>query len=283
MAWRGVAAGVGRVLVGLGVLILLFVAYQLWGTRLSESHSQDVLRHQLASPLRSSAGTEPAQAPVNPNATPPQEGRAVGLIRIPKIGVDKAIVEGTGTSDLRQGPGHYGGTPLPGQPGNAAIAGHRTTYGAPFSDLNQLGPGDRVLVTTPQGTFRYDVVRSLVVAPSEVSVIAPTPINQLTLTTCTPRYSASQRLIVQATLVGTPAAEGPKLVRPRPGALAGDTGAWLPAIAWGLAASAVAAIVLVVAHLQRRRWPVYLVGTAAFLAALFLFFAAISRLLPASV
>jgi sortase A len=207
----------------------------------------------------------------------------VGLIRIPKIGVDKAIVEGTGTSDLRQGPGHYGGTPLPGQPGNAAIAGHRTTYGAPFYNLNQLGQGDRVLVTTQQGTFRYDVVRSLVVPPSDVSVIAPTPANELTLTTCTPRFSASQRLIVQASLDGAPAAEGPKVVQPRPGALAGGTGAWLPAIAWGLAASAVAAGVFLVTRLQRRRWPIYVVGTPAFLATLFLFFTAISRLLPASV
>src|SRR5437899_716163 len=231
MAWRGVAAGVGRLLVGLGVLVLLFVAYQLWGTRLSESHSQDVLRHQLAGPPRgSSGGTAPAQAPVNPVAVP--EGRAVGLIRIPKIGVDKAIVEGTGTSDLRQGPGHYAGTPLPGQPGNAAVAGHRTTYGAPFSRLDELRSGDQVVVIAPQGTFRYNINRSLVVEPSDVSVIAPVNANELTLTTCTPRFSAARRLVVQATLVGVPAppAAAPTGPRRASSGLAGGTGGWLSVV-----------------------------------------------------
>src|SRR5207245_6036160 len=121
---------------------------------------------------------------------------------------------------------------LPGQPGNAAIAGHRTTYGAPLYNLNELGRGDPIFITTPQGTFRYDVGRSLVVAPSDVSVIAATPANQLTLTTCTPRFSAAQRLIVQASLVGTPAPAAPAAPPAPPGArpaapgLAGTTSSW---------------------------------------------------------
>ena len=284
MSLRRVIAGIGRTLIGLGVLILLFVAYQLWGTGLSESHSQDVLRHELSGRLPSPTATAPptvASGPASPTP-PPREGSALGIIKIPRIGVDKAIIEGTGTADLRQGPGHYLGTSLPGQPGNAAIAGHRTTYGAPFYNLNELGPGDPIFVTTPQGTFRYNVGRSLVVAPTQVSVIAPTPANQLTLTTCNPRFSAAQRFVVEASLVGPPAPASPPA--PRPAAnLAGDTGSWLPAVAWGLAAAVVAVGVWLVALRQRRRWPIYLLGGPAFLAVLFLFFVAISKLLPASI
>ncbi len=292
-----VLAGIGRVMIGLGVLMLAFVAYQLWGTGLAESHSQDVLRHQLSGrlPTRPVITSAPqnqsptglpqvARAPAPPSP-PPSEGSAVGIITIPKLGLDKAIVQGTGTADLRQGPGHYQATPLPGQPGNASVAGHRTTYGAPFSRLNDLVPGDRIMVTTSQGTFRYDVSRSLVVEPSDVSVIAPTTTNELTLTTCTPRYSASHRLIVQASLIGPPAPAaaaraGPSRATPT---LAGDTGSWLPLVVWGLATAGVAVGVWLATRLRRRRVLVYLLGTPAFLAALFFFFAAVSRVLPASI
>ena len=277
-------SSLARSLIGLGALILAFVAYQLWGTGLSESHSQNALRHQLAGHLghQAPSSTVPATAPPNP---PPAEGTAVGIISIAKIGVDKAVVEGTGTSDLRHGPGHYAGTPLPGQPGNVAIAGHRTTYGAPFYNLNELGYGDPILVTTPQGTFHYNVTRSFVVAPSEVSVIAPSPASELTLTTCNPRFSASQRLIVQASLVGIPA-PAPVISgrqRPAPTSLADNSGSWLPVLAWGLTAVAGGAVIWLIARLRRRRWPIYLLGAPAFLALLFEFFAAISKLLPASV
>jgi sortase A len=285
-----VVAAIGRTLIGLGVLILLFVAYQLWGTGLAESHSQDVLRHQLAGHLPSAPTTTvPANGPpavasgAAPPTPPPREGTAVGIIKIPRIGVDKAIIEGTSVADLRQGPGHYQGTSLPGQPGNAAIAGHRTTYGAPFYNLNELTPGDPIFITTPQGTFRYNVGRAQVVAPSDVSVIAPIPANQLTLTTCNPRFSAAQRLVVQASLVGAPAPAAPPVPRPAAPNLAGGTSSWVPSIAWGLAAAAVAVTVWLVARRQRRRWPAYVLGTPAFLAVLFFFFVAISKLLPASI
>lgn len=286
-----VIAGIGRVMIGLGALVLAFVAYQLWGTGLSESHSQDVLRHQLSGRQSTRPATTSVPEGLPPVTggrappSPPPEGSAVGIITIPKLGLDKAIVEGTGTADLRQGPGHYRGTPLPGQPGNASIAGHRTTYGAPFSRLNDLVPGDPVMVTTSQGTFRYDVSRSLVVEPSDVSVVAPTATDELTLTTCTPRYSASHRLIVQASLVGppTPTATvpaGPSRATPT---LAGESGSSLPVVAWGLATAAVAVGIWLATRLRRRRWLVYILGAPAFLAALFFLFAAISRVLPASI
>jgi sortase A len=141
------------------------------------------------------------------------------------------------------------------------------------------------MVTTSQGAFRYDVSRSLVVEPSDVSVVAPTATDELTLTTCTPRYSASHRLIVQASLVGPPALAATAPAGPSRGTptLAGDTGSSLPVVAWGLATAAVAVGVWLATRLRRRRWFVYILGAPAFLAALFFFFAAISRVLPASI
>ena len=90
-------------------------------------------------------------------AARPAEGDAIAHLRIPAIGVDKIVVEGVQVADLKRGPGHYPDSPLPGQPGNAAIAGHRTTYGAPFNRLDELEQGDEILVTTVQGAFRYEV------------------------------------------------------------------------------------------------------------------------------
>src|SRR5207302_2511071 len=100
-------------------------------------------------------------------------------------------------------------TPMPGQPGNAAIAGHRTTYGAPFFNLNELQPGDPIFVTTRQGRFRYEVRETRTVSPSQLSVLNPTPDNRLTLTTCNPRFSASQRLVVVSQLIGEAAEPSP--------------------------------------------------------------------------
>ena len=153
---RGLITGVlGRVLLSGGVLILLFVAYQLWGTGIVESHSQAVLRQRFDAQLHHVVPTEPVVDPttstttttasgdqptVGASTTAPTTATRSGLLHIAKIGLDKVIVEGTSTDDLRQGPGHYTGTPLPGEAGNAAIAGHRTTYGAPFYNLDRASP-----------------------------------------------------------------------------------------------------------------------------------------------
>ena len=117
------------------------------------------------------------------------------------IGINQVVVEGINTPDLRKGPGHYIGTPLPGQSGNAAIAGHRTTYGHPFYNLDSVKVGDPIVLTTLQGIFVYDATRNFVVSPGDTSVIDNVFADTLTLTTCNPRFSASSRLIVQAKLV----------------------------------------------------------------------------------
>lgn len=127
-----------------------------------------------------------------------------GTVRIPSIGVDQAIVEGVSRADLRQGPGHYPGTALPGTRGNVVISGHRTTYTKPFYDIDQLVPGDIIWVDTLEGSFRYIVEESFVVDPTNVDALRGSERAILTLTTCTPKGSARQRLIVVAALAGEP-------------------------------------------------------------------------------
>ncbi len=234
--WARIVGGVGKALIAAGVLILLFVVYQLWGTDLQEASSQSDLKsrfnHELnQSPVLSTPTTTvsttvpatdvsttavPTTAPPT-SVTPPafvteiHPGDPVARLEIAKIGVDKIVVAGTDTADLRKGPGHYPNTPLPGQLGNAAIAGHRTTFGAPFYRINELVAGDEIKVTTLEGVFIYRVTEQRVVAPTDVSVIANTTDAELTLTSCHPRFSASERIVIKATLdeVATGAAARP--------------------------------------------------------------------------
>jgi sortase A len=130
-----------------------------------------------------------------------RSGRPLGRLRMPTIGASDVFVEGTGSSDLRKGPGHYPATPLPGQRGTVAIAGHRTTYGAPFHDLDDLEDGDEIEVEMPYGRFTYRVERTRIVAPTATWVTRRVGHDQLVLSACHPLYSAAQRIIVFARLV----------------------------------------------------------------------------------
>ena len=222
--WRWYVGGLGRILIALGLLVLGFVAYQLWGTAIQHDRAQSDLKKQFAAQLATSPApttaapttVAPSIAPTNtalttvapttaaPTTTPPRptfaEGDAIAQLQIPKIGVDEIVVAGVGVDDLKKGPGHYPQTPLPGEAGNAAIAGHRTTYGAPFFDIDNLKPGDEVVATTYAGRFVYKVTGTQVVPPSNVSVLADTADSRLTLTSCDPKYSAKNRIIVSALL-----------------------------------------------------------------------------------
>jgi len=288
--------GLGKSLVSLGVLLFLFVAYQLWGTGIAERREQRALaaafeKAQLASPptLPAPGGTAPPQtAP-----PPPELGQSLGLIEIPKIGVNKFLVEGVGVEDLKKGPGHYPETSMPGERGNAAIAGHRTTYGAPFYDLNEAAPGDQIFVTTAAGRFRYDVSESVIVDPVAGSyVLDPSDDDRLTLTTCNPRFSAAERLIVIAKLVSNPVEHAPRAesdpaihmaVRPQLDAdLSGASASNTPAILWGSLAAAIWLAAGVVGR-SWRRWPTYAIFAAPFFIALLVFFESVATLLPANV
>ncbi len=220
--WRWIVAGLGKLLIAIGVLILLFVGYQLWGTGIQYRQSQAQLEkdfNRLAAATATTTTVPPRANTTSPGATPttsavtlpppppvatsvPQEGDPVGVIRISKIGLESWIVAGVDPPDLRKGVGHYPSTPMPGEQGNASLAGHRTTYGAPFYDLDRLDPGDLISVQTLAGSFTYSVTGSTVVSPSDTHVIDDQPDKvMLTLTTCDPKYSARNRLIVTADLV----------------------------------------------------------------------------------
>jgi sortase A len=128
----------------------------------------------------------------------PLEGDAIARLVIPSIGVSEYVVEGTDTGDLRKGPGHYPDTPLPGDRGTAAIAGHRTTYGAPFRDIDDLEPGQVIRLDMPDGTFVYRVERVRIVDDQDLSVLEPAGYRRLMLSACHPLYSAAERVIVFA-------------------------------------------------------------------------------------
>ncbi len=129
-------------------------------------------------------------------------GDAVGRILIPKIDASFVVVNGSDKASLRKGPGIYDEVPFPGAPGTSAIAGHRTTYAAPFRKVDKLERGDEITVEMPYGRFTYEVERSRIVAPSEVSVIERVGFDRLVLSACHPLYSAAKRIVVFARLVG---------------------------------------------------------------------------------
>jgi LPXTG-site transpeptidase (sortase) family protein len=138
-----------------------------------------------------------------------QTGAPIGEILIPAIGMDVVMVEGTGKGDLREGPGHWPETPLPGQGGNFVVSGHRTTYGAPFLKLNKVEVGDEIDLVLPYAVARYTVTRVIIVYPDEVEEVAQLGREQVSLAACHPLYSAKQRIVVQGDMVGF------KLVEPQ--------------------------------------------------------------------
>jgi sortase A len=277
-----------------GGLILLFVAYQLWGTQLRTNQET------------TTTTTAPAPTALPPEATPaasdlppPMPGNAVGQVIIPDIGVDYIYLEGVDLRYLQDGPGHFPTTPLPGQAGNAALAGHRTTYAAPFHRLDELAPGAPIEIRSAQGTFRYEVLAQppaeggapplghFIVQPGDVWILDQGEDNRLTLMACHPKYSAAQRIVVQAEMVGIPAPPTPVAVESAPAPILGETlltndpDALWPAVAWGAVALLVG-LVAWFAGRRWRRWPAYLLAVPVFAVPLFLSFENIAKLLPAA-
>jgi sortase A len=215
--------GVGQLLLTIGFVLLLFVVYEVYVTDILAGQAQDELSDELRDEWDGTAsGGTPA--PISPVV-----GEPFAFLHIPGLGAgwNRAVVEGTSAEELEQGPGHYVGTALPGQVGNFAVAGHRVGRGSPFLELDELRPGDPIVVETSDAWYVYRVLGDpatgaftggpvpgqQIVSPSEVSVISPTPLAApevppsgayLTLTTCHPEYSARQRLIVHAVLDGGP-------------------------------------------------------------------------------
>jgi sortase A len=299
---RRVLGGIGRVMMSAGTIILLFVAYQLWGTGIRTAQAQNDLESQFEEQAReyTEENPTPVTLPVDPSdpadepvvsseiPAPPATGEVGGRIQIPSIGADWFFLEGVGLDVLKDGPGHYEGTPLPGEEGNASLAGHRTTYGQPFHNIDKLGPGDRIVVTYNTGArFVYEYRETEIVTPDRIDVIENTEDNRLTLTACHPKYSASERIVVSSALVGRPippspaAEQGPTPTSLGVESLDGESVTRWPAVLWGLAAALVWLAAWAVGRWWRRL-PAYLVGIPAFLVLLFIFFENFSRLLPAA-
>jgi sortase A len=265
----------GRTMIAVGLLMLSFVAYQLWGTGFAEGRAQNTLASQFVT-------QQPAK---------PQFGDLVGKITIPSIGVSKFIVAGVGAKDLARGPGLFPGSPLPGQLGNVAIAGHRTTYGAPFGRINEVRENSVITLESREGTFTYVVQREpQIIEATNVSVVRTTDptMATLTLVSCHPKWTSSQRIIViaklQSTSTAQPATPLPvsnEMQRVNDGWFH-DSSAWplLISLASILIAIATAAFTLV--RRGRRAFIVYPSAFIFFAPALFVFFTALARLLPAN-
>ncbi len=183
----------GAVFLALAFGIGGYVGWLLWGTGLTTQRWQSELRPTFEQRIDS-------QDPSSPSASKVRlPGSAIAIIDIPRIDLNMVVVEGTDTESLKKGPGHYTNTAYPWQKhGRVAIAGHRTTYLHPFFNLDHMKPGDKITLATEYGTFAYRVTRVFVVSPSDGSVLDQTSKPTLVLTTCNPKYSASQRLIVTA-------------------------------------------------------------------------------------
>ena len=246
--WRWYVGTLGKVMIAVGLLMFGFVGYQLYGTGIEMAAAQNALEDDFeellaqttpisapavesndsptvpattgAEPGPNETETEPAEvATIDPppgSAVPVEEqnlpnldnGEALARIEIPRIGVDDIVVAGVDTGDLKKGPGHYPDTPLPGQLGNSAIAGHRTTYGQPFRNVDQLRAGDEIRVTTLSGVYVYRVTGQQIVSPSDYQVVATTDPTRatLTLTSCHPVFTARERIVISSELAATESA-----------------------------------------------------------------------------
>jgi sortase A len=203
---RTLVRGTGQLLITLGVVVLLFCVYELQVTGLYTRDQQKGLEQQFDAPAPTAAGGAPGGT-----SAPVPLGSAYARIWLPRLGVHFVVVEGVSVEDLKKGPGHYPGTAAPGGLGNTVISGHRTTYLAPFNRLDVLRPGDAVVVETRTTWWTYTVTGSQVVEPTAIEVTYPVPgrkgaapsAHLLTLTTCNPKYSARQRLVVRGLLAAS--------------------------------------------------------------------------------
>ena len=218
-AARTFLRGIGQLLITAGVVVLLFCVYEVKVTNVYADREQ----HKLDKALTNEWVQPARNGPAGPEVPTTAPGHGFARIYLPTLGADEVhvVVEGVAKADLKKGPGHFPGTALPGQLGNLVISGHRTTYGAPFNRLDELHRGDAIVVETRTAFYTYSVQRIFVVKPTAIGVTYPVPdhLGQaptqrlLTLTTCNPKYSARQRLIVRAVLSST-LTKGPGVVPP---------------------------------------------------------------------
>jgi sortase A len=244
---RAGVRGLGQTLITAGFVLLLFVVYEVWVSNIFADQAQSKVHKQFAAAVK--AGKDPLQGvdklslPAGQQVVIPA-GAGFANLYIPRFGKDYAetIVQGTNAEDLNKGPGHYDGSAVPGQIGDFAVAGHRVGQGEPFLNLDQLRAGDPIVVQTGANWYVYRVMGNQstdnlaqldsqgipgreIVSPNAVQVIAPVPDHVgevptralMTMTTCNPKYSANQRMIVHAVLVRSVPASGSATPRELPG------------------------------------------------------------------
>jgi sortase A len=278
---------VSTILIVFGIAAVLFAGFALWGSHVIQEREQDRLRAELAERFvidRASADTgaeaegavvagsefggEPAEGEAGAEGEESEQGGPeelgeagpgdpIAVLRIPEVGVDQVVVNGTTTEQLRRGPGHLRGTSLPGQKGNVVIAGKRATYGAPFADIDKLRKGDEIELSSSSGTYVYEVEDVEVAKPGEdEDFTAPAEANQLTLFSAEPRYQGGRQLVVVAKFTGDD--EAPPLIAVPPGfePRTDELGLGRDPTAWASVMLFLVLIALTVAGLvwARRRW-----------------------------
>jgi sortase A len=270
-----VATVVRRGLLIFVATVVAFLAFGLWFSGLSHARSQVGLQRRFRAELGS------LSAPVSGLIKP---GSPVAVLEIPSIGVNEVVVEGARSGQMRAGPGHVVGSALPGQPGNAVIAGRRTLYGGPFKHLNSLEPGERIVVTTGQGKSTYRVMSD----PKSYgavhgSVFGDYGDNRLTLFTADPPLRASRRLVVTAKLVELPyeATELRRTLDAEGLGLTGERGSIAMALVW---LELLVGLLLLAAFAMARwsRWTAWVVFVPALALFTWLFFEHAVQLLPAT-
>ncbi|MFF1383839.1 class E sortase [Arthrobacter sp. NPDC058288] len=229
---RKVVQVVGELLITVGVILLLFVAWQLWWTNVESDAKQSETIRNFAQELGGTPAPAASDAPVSPTPAPtdygppkvaeaPGHGQTIGIMYIPRFGADytRPIVQGTSTDVLDTlGLGHYNDTAMPGETGNFAVAGHRQTHGAVLDNIHTLVPGDKIYVQTRDGFYVYVFRNNQIVLPSATDVLLPVPTQPaarpteayLTMTSCNPRFGSQERIIAYSLLDHwQPASAGP--------------------------------------------------------------------------
>ncbi len=280
-AWAAIVRSlpaVARASRALGILVLLFVVFVVGFGALRHTSRQQHLEEAFRTRVAGGHAARPTWRPL--------PGQAIATIWIPSIGVYEVIVEDTTPDLLKGGPGHLLGTTLPGRAGNAVVLGRRTTDGAPFANLDHVSAGDPITVVTPAGAFTYRVDRVVRAPVGTDEVFAPATEGRLTLVTSASRLVPEDRLVVQASLDGTPAPGGP-VPRVQQHAsdvgTAGDPDAIVPLLPWVLVLGAAVLAWLRIRRGIGSRWVRFLVAAPVLLVILYFVFENAENLLPGSI
>ncbi|WP_155352391.1 sortase domain-containing protein [Acrocarpospora macrocephala] len=269
----------------MGVLLLAFSWYASWFGHLMYERNQRIMLDELNEDFTAAATIAAAPQATDKDLTAiPDRGKPIALLEIEKIGLKEVVVQGTGTAELRAAVGHYRPAPMPGQSGNAVLAGHRNLYGSPFSRLGEVAPGDKIVATTQEGRFTFTVELVEEAGTGHDDFLGQeTFVNRLTLLT-TAANGGDGRLAVVSRLDGQPASlktVDPSQPKEDELGLGRDTTAWWPALGWGVALFALLAGTIQL-YRRWRRYSAYLITTPPLLAAGLLWFEALARLIPST-